>query len=91
VGTRTYGTGTVLREYPLSDGSAVLLAISLWRTPNGRQIWRQGITPDVVVSLPAGASMLLPDDQSALTPGRFAGCDDEQLRKSYEMLLAQVR
>jgi carboxyl-terminal processing protease len=91
VGTRTFGTGTVLREYPLSDGSAVLLAISLWLTPQGRQIWRQGIAPDVGVSLPAGANMLLPDDQTVLTPERFAGCGDTQLHKAYEVLLQQIR
>jgi carboxyl-terminal processing protease len=91
VGTRSYGTGTVLREYPLSDGSAVLLAVSLWLTPKGRQIRNQGITPDVVVSLPAGAGVLLPDDQTPLTAERFAATDDVQLRKAYELVIKETR
>jgi carboxyl-terminal processing protease len=51
VGEKTFGTGTVLKSFPLSDGSALMLAIEEWLTPNGRVIWHQGITPDVVVSL----------------------------------------
>src|SRR5262249_1151756 len=62
VGTRTYGTGTVLREFPLRDGSALLLAIGLWRTPGGRPIGSDGIEPDVPVTLPADAMLVLPDE-----------------------------
>ncbi len=49
VGVKTYGTGTVLGEFPLSDGSALRVGTVEWLTPDGRQIWHQGITPDVVV------------------------------------------
>src|SRR5207253_4613867 len=56
VGTRTFGTGTVLQPFGLSDGSAVLLAVNEWLTPNGRQIWHKGISPDVEVALPEGTS-----------------------------------
>jgi carboxyl-terminal processing protease len=91
VGTRTFGTGTVLRSYELSDGSAVLLAISLWLTPSGRQIWHKGIVPDVVLALPTGANALLPDDQVPLTEERFAQSNDLPLRKAHEMLVKQLR
>ena len=81
VGTRTYGTGTVLREFGLKDGSALLLAVSLWRTPKGRQIWNQGIQPDkdCLVALPAGALPVIPDDERALTKEEFARTTDKQL------------
>src|SRR5262249_3437487 len=36
IGTRTFGTGTVLQRFDLSDGSAVLIAVSEWLTPHGR-------------------------------------------------------
>ena len=49
VGVKTYGTGTVLGEFPLSDGSALRVGTVEWLTPKGRQIWHEGITPDVVV------------------------------------------
>ena len=81
VGTRTYGTGTVLREFGLKDGSALLLAVSLWRTPHGRQIWNKGIQPDkdCLVALPAGALPLIPDDERTLTKEEFARTTDKQL------------
>src|SRR5581483_8874525 len=52
VGETTFGTGTVLNTFSLSDGSAMLLATSEWLTPKGRVIWHQGIQPDEKVSLP---------------------------------------
>src|SRR5262249_14959780 len=60
VGTRTFGTGTVLQPFGLSDGSAVLLAVTEWLTPKGRQIGHKGISPDVEVAVPEGTSILLP-------------------------------
>ena len=92
VGTRTYGTGTVLREFGLEDGSALLLAISLWRTPKGRQIWNQGIQPDkdCLVALPAGAMPLVPDDERALTKEEFARTTDKQLVEAWARLREQM-
>src|SRR5207302_7869906 len=67
VGTRTFGTGTVLQPFALSDGSAILLAVAQWLTPKGRKIRHQGITPDVTVGLPEGAAVLLPETEAGLT------------------------
>ena len=52
-GQTTFGTGTVLNEFDLSDGSALLVGTVEWLTPKGREIWHHGITPDVDVALPA--------------------------------------
>lgn len=52
VGETTFGTGTVLSQYGLSDGSALLLGTELWLTPNGQLIKDHGITPDYTVTLP---------------------------------------
>ena len=92
VGTRTYGTGTVLREFGLKDGSALLLAISLWRTPNGRQIWNQGIQPDkdCAVLLPAGALPIIPDDERPITKEEFARSTDKQLIEALTRLREQM-
>ena len=81
VGTRTYGTGTVLREFGLKDGTALLLAVSKWYTPKGRQIWNQGIQPDkdCLVALPAGALPIIPDDERTLTAEEFGRSTDKQL------------
>ena len=42
-GQTTFGTGTVLNEFDLSDGSALLVGTVEWLTPTGRQIWHHGI------------------------------------------------
>ena len=54
VGETTFGTGTVLSEYPLSDGSAILLGVAEWLTPNGDSIRGSGIEPDIEVKLEEG-------------------------------------
>ena len=81
VGTRTFGTGTVLREFVLKDGTALLLAITKWFTPKGRQIWNQGIQPDkdCLVTLPAGARPVIPDDERPVTAEEFGRTTDKQL------------
>jgi carboxyl-terminal processing protease len=79
VGETTFGTGTVLKPFPLSDGSALMLAIEEWLTPNGRVIWHQGIAPDVVVSLKPPATLLLPDTERTLTAAQLQASDDAQL------------
>jgi carboxyl-terminal processing protease len=86
IGTRTFGTGTVLEPFELSDGSAVLLAVAEWLTPKGRRIWHQGIKPDIEVALPPGASILLPDEESNLDAAGLARSKDAQLLKAIEVL-----
>ncbi len=86
VGEKTFGTGTVLQPYGLSDGSAVLLAVSEWLTPNGRQIWHEGIKPDEPVALPPGATVLLPDEAGTLSRDELDKSTDKQLVKAIEVL-----
>jgi carboxyl-terminal processing protease len=90
VGTRTFGTGTVLKPFQLSDGSALLLAVELWLTPKGHTIWHKGIEPNVEVELPQGASILLPDAEEGLTPEKFAQSEDKQLLKALEVIKAKL-
>lgn len=51
VGTTTYGKGVVQSIRQLSDGSAVKLTIANYYTPNGNNINKIGIQPDIEVSL----------------------------------------
>jgi carboxyl-terminal processing protease len=60
VGDKTDGTGTVLSTYRLLDGSALLLGTAEWLTPDGQSIWKQGIAPDIAVSLPSGVQAIRP-------------------------------
>jgi carboxyl-terminal processing protease len=91
VGERTFGTGTVLQPFALSDGSAVLLATSQWLTPKGRQIWHKGIAPDVEVALPEAVSILLPEMEDGMDAAGFKASDDAQLHKALETIQKQVQ
>jgi carboxyl-terminal processing protease len=85
VGETTFGTGTVLDTFPLSDGSALLLATQEWLTPKGRVIWHQGIAPDVTLSLPSGQSILSPEAERGLNPQTLAS-SDIQLERAVQIL-----
>lgn len=86
VGEKTFGAGTVLREFRLSDGSALLLAIEEWLTPNGNEIWRKGVTPNVEVVLPPGASPLYPDKEKLKSAAQLKASPDTQIRKALDLL-----
>ncbi len=82
VGTKTYGTGTVVSTFPLQDGGALTIGTERWLTPDGHAIWREGLEPDEVVELPQGATLVVPDDFETLGAGGIAGTDDAQLKAS---------
>ena len=79
VGETTFGTGTVLVQFPLSDGSALNLAVQEWLTPSGKTIWHKGLTPDDLVSLSSNVSPLFPDAEQGLTPTQMQASGDQQL------------
>ena len=86
VGEKTFGTGTVLQTFSLSDGSALMLAIEEWLTPDGHVIWHHGITPDVVVSLPPDATPLIPANEKELTAEELHKSKDVQLLRALDLL-----
>lgn len=49
VGTTTYGKGIVQQIISLGDGTSVKLTMAEYFTPNGRNIHKKGIEPDVEV------------------------------------------
>ncbi len=91
VGAKTFGTGTVLQPFDLSDGSQVLLAVAQWLTPNGRQIWHKGVAPDVAVALSEGATLIVPEESESLTAAALAASDDLQLLKALDLLGGEMR
>lgn len=86
VGDTTFGTGTVLQQFQLSDGSALMLATQEWLTPKGRQIWHKGLSPDVAVALEAGKSGLSPEEEQGLTAAQLQDSGDAQLLRAIELL-----
>ncbi len=51
LGTKTFGKGLVQSVRPLGDGSGLAVTIAKYLTPNGRDINKEGIPPDVLVEL----------------------------------------
>jgi carboxyl-terminal processing protease len=86
VGQRTFGTGTVLSEVPLSDGSALRIGVIEWLTPDGREIWHKGIDPDHAVELPPDVRPVDPDDLADLGADALRKSGDAQLLRAIELL-----
>jgi carboxyl-terminal processing protease len=53
VGTQTFGKGSVQTVFPLDGGTGIRLTTAKYYTPSGRSIQNVGITPDLVIKLPA--------------------------------------
>lgn len=51
VGEKTFGKGSVQELIPLEGGSQLKVTVAKWYTPNGKNITKNGITPDVTVDL----------------------------------------
>jgi carboxyl-terminal processing protease len=85
VGEKTFGTGTVLEKFSLSDGSVLLIAIEEWLTPAGRTIWHRGISPDIAVSLPPNATPLFPQAEKGMTEEELRASKDEQLLRALDL------
>lgn len=82
IGETTFGTGTVLNEFPLSGGSAILLAIEEWLTPDGNSFWHKGIAPEMQVT----------NDTMPLVPAAIQGMSASELQASGDdQLLAALK
>ncbi len=91
IGTTTFGTGTVLQQFPLSDGSALLLAVEEWLTPDGHTIWHHGITPTTVVHLPGGVAPSFPESERSMTVVQLEASGDRQLLDALHAVTGQGR
>ena len=88
VGQTTVGTGTVLSEFELDDGSSILLGVAEWLTPDGDFIRETGIEPDVKVTQEEGDEPVSPTDLRKLSREK-AFERDAQLRSAFEELPAR--
>ena len=88
IGETTFGTGTVLSEFVLEDGSSILLGVAEWLTPDGDFIRETGIAPDVEVKLDEGTEPLTPQDVRDLSREE-ALARDAQLRRAFKNLEGQ--
>ena len=86
LGEPTFGTGTILGTYTLSDGSAIRLGVLEWLTPDGERVFRVGLAPDEEVSLEAGAAALEPSDLLGMTASDIGASGDRPLRRALDLL-----
>jgi carboxyl-terminal processing protease len=86
IGAKTFGTGTVLQQFNLSDGSALLVGTIEWLTRDGRQIWKQGIQPDISLDSTPKGKIVVPSDLAKMTPAQLAASGDAQLIKGVAVL-----
>ena len=83
IGTTTFGTGTVLKEFTLEDGSSILLGIAEWLTPGGDFIRESGIDPDIEVELGEDDEPVFPTETEDLSREEVLD-RDAQLRRAFE-------
>ena len=76
IGTKTYGKGVIQEVLTLSDGSGIKITTAEYFTPNGTEINKKGISPDIEVKLPDTVKNIYAVKE----------IDDTQLNKAIEEL-----
>ncbi len=92
LGEKTFGVGSIQKVIEIPDGSALILSIAKYYTPNGKSIQDAAVTPNIVVA-GRGEDFGLPDeDETQPEPEQKnprAPQQDEQLRRAVEVLKNQ--
>ncbi|HNV96941.1 MAG TPA: S41 family peptidase [bacterium] len=57
VGEKTFGKGSIQELVNISDGSSLKVTTALWLTPNKRSIEKNGIIPDVNITIPIDSAI----------------------------------
>lgn len=95
LGQKTFGTGTVLQQFALPDGSALYLGTQEWLTPDGHFIRQKpnkpgsgGINPDIIVTAKPNTPTLTPtyESQQHLTEQQILDSGDAQLSAAIHYL-----
>ena len=91
VGETTFGTGTILSTFFLSDGSALVLGTDEWLLPNGESTYHTGIVPDQKVALPTKIVPVSPlvAKEENLSLQQIKSSGDTQLLQALKDLTAQ--
>ena len=71
VGAQTFGKGSVQELIPVTDDTSLKVTIARWLLPSGKNISKEGLTPDVVVPM---------------TDKDYAAGNDPQLQKAQDIL-----
>ncbi|MBZ5568094.1 MAG: PDZ domain-containing protein [Acidobacteriia bacterium] len=90
LGDKTFGVGSVQKVIEMPDGSALILSVAKYYTPNGKAIQDTAITPNILVA-DNNDDFVLPDDEDNSAPpdqGKKQRTlqNDEQLKRAIEVL-----
>ena len=91
LGDKTFGSGSIQKVIEVPDGSALILSVAKYYSPNGKAIQDNAVTPNIVVA--AEEDNLLPDDEEdSLQPARDKKQtrEDEQLKRGIEVLKSRA-
>jgi len=80
VGTTTYGKGVVQTILEIGDGTALKVTVSKYYTPNGENINKTGIKPDVEVAYP-----------DSLLSQTYDRSKDPQFTKALEIIKSKIQ
>jgi len=88
LGDKTFGEGSVQKLIEVPDGSALILSVAKYYTPNGKIIQDTGITPNIQVASLDDLPVVSEDDDnnSSEEPQKPQQKEDEQLRRAIEVL-----
>ena len=89
LGDKTFGDGSVQKLIEVPDGSALLLSIAKYYTPNGKVIQENGISPNIQVASADDLPPVADDDDSSTPsdePQKVQPKEDEQLHRAIEVL-----
>ena len=91
VGSKTFGEGSVQKLIEVPDGSALILSVAKYYTPDGKAIQDTGITPNVLVASNDDLAVLTDDDtdNSPEEPQKAQPKDDDQLKRAIDILKAK--
>jgi carboxyl-terminal processing protease len=75
------------------DGSALILSVAKYYTPNGKIIQDTGITPNVLVASNEDLAPVSEEDDSNSTeePQKTQPKEDEQLRRAIDLLKTKAQ
>lgn len=81
VGAKTFGKGVVQYVLPVGTrGAGMQLTVAQYYTPNGSEVHKVGITPDVEAQLPEGDTTMYD----------IGDLNDQQLKQAYDVALGLI-
>ncbi|MEM9136642.1 MAG: S41 family peptidase [Cyanobacteria bacterium P01_F01_bin.42] len=86
IGTKTFGKALVQAVHQLADGSGLAVTVAQYYTPNGTDISRTGITPDIQISMPTAQALRLKNNQRLRTSNV-----DQPYQQAVRVLNRQLR